>query len=116
MVDRLKDKEDLKLESLFRSSPIEDAGFSGRVVSRIRRQIWIRRLALPIAFVVGGAVAVKPLSQLVMALYGVVAAMPQKIGSRAEISSIFEIPHLSTIVLGLLLLGVVLATTRLLED
>lgn len=116
MAERLKDREDLELESLFRSAPIEDAGFSDRVVGRIRRQIWIRRLALPIAFVVGGAIAVRPLSQLVMALYDVVAAMPQKIGSRAEISSIFEVPHLSTVVLGLLLLGVVLVTIRLLED
>lgn len=116
MVDRLKDKEDLKLESLFRSERIADAGFSDRVVSRIRRQVWVRRLALPIAFVVGGAIAVKPLSQLVMTLYGVAASVPQKLGSQAEIASIMQLPHASTVIMGVLLLGVVLLTTRMLED
>lgn len=116
MVDRLKDTEDLKLESLFRSPPIEDAGFSGRVVSKIRRQIWIRRLALPIAFVVGGAVAVRPLSQLVMALYGVIAGITQKFDSQLDISSFFQIPHASAMVLGVLFLGVALAAARMMED
>ena len=64
MVDRLKDNEDKLLESLFRSDPVPDNGFSLKIVSEIKRRIWIRRLTLPAAFVVGAAIAVKPLSQL----------------------------------------------------
>ncbi len=67
MADKIKDAEDLLLESMFRSEPIDDDGFSGRIVSRIRRHIWLRRLALPIAMLAGAAIAVKPLMQLIAA-------------------------------------------------
>ena len=56
------------LESMFRSEPIDDDGFSGQIISRIRRRIWLRRLALPIAMLVGAAIAIKPMMQLVAAL------------------------------------------------
>ena len=65
MADKIKDAEDRLLESMFRSEPIDDDGFSGRIISRIRRQIWLRRLALPIAMLTGAAIAIKPLMQLV---------------------------------------------------
>ena len=58
MVDRMKDAEDLKLESLFASDPIADGGFSTRIEKRIRRQLWVRRLALPVALIIGGSIAV----------------------------------------------------------
>jgi len=64
MAEKIKDAEDLLLESLFRSEPIADAGFSERVVKRIRRAIWIRRLALPLALLAGTAIALRPLLQL----------------------------------------------------
>ena len=48
MAEKLKDAEDRLLESLFASEPIADDGFSRRVVTRIRRRIWVRRLALPV--------------------------------------------------------------------
>jgi len=67
MADKIKDAEDRLLESMFRSEPIDDDGFSGRIVSRIRRRIWLRRLALPIAMLVGAAIAIKPMMQLVAA-------------------------------------------------
>jgi hypothetical protein len=65
MVEKLQDSEDRLLGSMFQSKPIADDGFSRRVMARIRRQIWVRRLALPIALVLGVAVAAKPALQLV---------------------------------------------------
>jgi hypothetical protein len=61
MADRLKDEADLKLEALFRTELVQDNGFSGRVVSRVRRQMWVERLSLPTAFVIGAMIAAKPL-------------------------------------------------------
>ena len=58
MADYVKDSEDEALEALFRSEPIVDDGFSRRVVARVRRRIWVRRLAVPVATVVGAAIAV----------------------------------------------------------
>ena len=77
MAEKLKDAEDRMLESMFQSDPIEDDGFSRRVVSRIRRRLWIRRLALPLAMLFGGAIAVKPLSQLVTAASKLLTVVPE---------------------------------------
>jgi len=65
MVEKMQDAEDRLLESMFQSEPIVDDGFSHRVMGRIRRQIWVRRLALPIAMILGVAIAAKPAVQLV---------------------------------------------------
>lgn len=83
MVERLKDAEDRMLESMFQSESIADDGFSRRVVSRIRRRLWIRRLALPVAMLLGGAVAIKPLSQLLTAASKLLTVIPQ---------GLFEVP------------------------
>jgi hypothetical protein len=64
MAEKIRDAEDQLLESMFRSEPIEDAGFSDRIIGRIRRGIWLRRLSLPVAMLIGGAIAIKPLLQL----------------------------------------------------
>ena len=77
MAEKLKDAEDRLLESMFRSEPIADEGFSGRVVARIRRRLWVQRLALPIAMLVGGAIAVKPATQLVAAASKLLTVVPQ---------------------------------------
>lgn len=65
MVEKMQDAEDRLLESMFQSEPIVDDGFSRHVMGRIRRQIWVRRLALPIAMILGVAIAAKPAAQLV---------------------------------------------------
>ena len=77
MAEKLKDAKDRLLEAMFRSEPIADEGFSGRVVARIRRRLWVQRLALPIAMLVGGAIAIKPASQLVAAASKLLAIVPQ---------------------------------------
>lgn len=75
MVERMKDKEDQALEALFRSEPLQDAGFSRRVLKRVRRRIWLRRLALPVALVMGGAVAFQPAVEVGGALLGLVSGL-----------------------------------------
>ena len=42
MVERLKDKQELRLESMFKSDPLPDLDFSNKVMARVRRQMWIR--------------------------------------------------------------------------
>ena len=115
MAERLKDKEDLKLEALFRSEPVRDDGFSARIESRIRRQMWIRRLSLPTAFVVGALIAAKPVMQLAGLVPKVVGIVPQGVLSSFDLSlsGLFQGP---TIILGILLLGATLMIGQMLED
>jgi hypothetical protein len=72
MAEKMQDAEDRLLAALLRPEPIADAGFSNRIVARIRRDIWLRRLALPLAMLLGGGFAAKPLFQLgsVLAVLG----------------------------------------------
>ena len=76
MADRKKDAEDLRLEALFASESVPDNGFSARIEKRIRRQLWVRRLALPTAVLVGGLIAAKPLSGLVVSLTRLATQLP----------------------------------------
>jgi hypothetical protein len=112
MAEKIKDAEDRLLESLFESPLLADDGFSARIVSRVNRQLWFRRLTLPVAAVIGGVVAFKPLAGLVTALANLSTFIPQDLVSGATSS----IPQLQTIVLGAILLVVGLVSMRLLED
>ena len=77
MVEKLKDAEDRMLEAMFQARPITDNGFSRRVVTRIRRRLWVRRLTLPVAMLIGGAIAIKPMSQLVVAGSKLLTVVPE---------------------------------------
>ena len=112
MVDRLKDNEDKLLESLFRSDPVPDNGFSLKIVSEIKRRIWIRRLTLPAAFVVGAAIAVKPLSELAVAFSKLLTLIPTNFGSL----SLGDFPQISTVLLGGLLLAAMMMVGKMLEE
>ncbi len=112
MVDRLKDNEDKLLESLFRSDPVLDNGFSLKIVSEIKRRIWIRRLTLPAAFVVGAAIAVKPLSQLAVTFSKLLTLIPTSFGGL----SLGNFPQISTILLGGLLLAAMMMVGKMLEE
>ena len=79
MAEKLKDAEDRLLEAMFAAEPIADDGFSSRVVKRIRRRLWLRRLTLPVALVIGGAIAIKPASELVIAVSKLLAVVPEGI-------------------------------------
>ena len=75
MADKIKDADDLMLESMFRSEPIADNGFSDRVVRRIRRKVWIRRVTLPVAAAIGVSIAAKPFAGLVTSVFGLLGAL-----------------------------------------
>jgi len=100
MTDKLKDPEDHLLEVMFRSEPTADDGFSRRVVARIRRRIWLRRLALPTAILIGGSIAVKPGLQFGTAASKLLSVLQQGF---LEIPSPW-IPPMQTFVLGAMLL------------
>ena len=112
MAEKIKDAEDRLLESLFDHEPVADDGFSVRVVRKVNRQLWLRRLTLPIAAVIGGAIAFKPLVGLVAALANLSSLIPEAAVSSAASS----IPQLQTVVLGAILLAVGLVGMRMIED
>ena len=100
------------LESMFAAAPIDDDGFSARIVGKVRRRLWLRRLALPVAAVVGGIIAIKPLTTLVTLIASLSMLLPQELlGTVTDF-----IPQAQTVVLGALLLAVCLLGVRMLED
>ncbi len=118
MAERLMDAEDRQLEALFKPEPIADDGFSQRVVGRIRRRIWIRRLALPIAMFIGAAIALKPATELVVVVSKLMTIVPQEVIDapagllpRVE-GAITSGPIVPMVLYGLVLLGLGLAGTR----
>ena len=112
MADKIKDAEDRLLESMFESPPLADDGFSVEIVRKVNRKLWFRRLTLPVAAVVGGAIAFKPLTGLVTTLANLSSLIPQDLVSGATSS----IPQFQTIVMGAILLAVGLVSIRLLEN
>ena len=115
MAERLKDSEDLKLEALFSSEPVSDDGFSATIVSRVRRRMWVQRLSLPIAFVIGVIIAAKPLMQLAGLVPKVFGIVPQALGDifDLQLEGMFQG---TTIVWGIMLLAAILMVGRMLED
>jgi hypothetical protein len=112
MADKIKDADDRMLESMFAAEPIADNGFTVRVVKKIRRRLWLRRLALPVAAAIGGAIAIKPLADLVSIVASLSTLLPQELVN----VSVEFIPQAQTIVLGVLLLGVCLLGLRSLSE
>jgi len=112
MADKLRDTEDQLLEAIFQSESIADDGFSKRVLTRIRRGIWVRRLALPIAMIIGGSIAVKPLSQLVTAGTQLMMAVPQDL---LDIPASW-IPQAQMLILGAVLFAIGMFSVRMIED
>jgi len=112
MAEKTKDPTDRLLESMFRSESITDDGFSKKVVSRIRRAIWVRRLALPVAMLIGAAVAAKPASELVMIAPSLINLVPTDLMS----VPLSLLPQLPIVVLGGMLLFVGVAFLQSLAD
>jgi len=112
MADIRKDAEDRMFESLFRSTPIADDGFSDRVVTRIRRRLWLRRLALPVALVFGSAIAFKPVEELAMAASRLFAVMPPELVK----APVAWLPDVQTMVLGAVLLVAGVFGARMIEN
>ena len=110
-----KDSDDLKLEALFRSGPIEDGGFSAGVVKRVRRRMWARRLTLPVAIGLGAILSAKPFVQLMGLSLELLARAPQKL------SGVIAMPEtgiagLPAMLAGAALFATVLVLLRIAED
>jgi hypothetical protein len=110
MAEKMKDAEDRMLASMFQSEPIADDGFSKRVVLRIRRRLWVRRLALPFATAIGGAVSLKPLSELVIAAAKLLTVMPERL---FEVPTAW-LPQMESVVFGASLTQMVVLAAMLL--
>jgi hypothetical protein len=112
MAEKFRDAEDRLLESLLQSVPIADDGFSGRVVTKIRRRLWVRRLALPLAMVVGGAISIEPATQLLRALTKILTVVPADLFAVPAV----WIPQFQIVVIGAMLLGAGVLGIRMLEE
>ena len=122
MVEKLKDAEDRLLESMFAAEPIADGGFSQRIVAQIRRRIWVRRLALPVAMLVGGIVAFKPAMQLVTVSSTLLSVVPHEFleipaSVLPQVESVtFGMPLMPMIVLSAMVVMAAILGTRLLNE
>ena len=112
MADKTSDAQDRWLKSVFRSEPLPDAGFSNRVVAKIRRRIWINRLALPVAALIGAAFAIKPAAQLVTALLPLLNIVPVDMVS----APLEFLPQLQVFVLGGMAFAALVVLYRVLEE
>jgi hypothetical protein len=115
MAERIKDKEDLKLESMFRSEPVADDGFSVNIISRVKRQMWIRRLSMPVAIGVGATIAAKPLLQLAGIAPNLLNSVAGSLIGLDKIS-VGSMPQLSTMILGATLVMALMFASKLLEE
>jgi hypothetical protein len=112
MADKIKNAEDRLLESLFSAEAIADDGFSERIVGKIRRRLWLRRLALPFAVAIGSAIAFKP----AVAVFSVATQLLAAVPAEFVVSATNWIPSLQLVVTGGLLLAVAMFGLRILED
>ena len=112
MAEHMRDDVDKQLATLFRVEAIADDGFSERITRRIRRRLWLRRLTIPIAAIIGGAIALGPLASLVTLLAEFVRALPFDVVATTS----GWIPSLPLIGLGGLLLVAMLVGLRLLDE
>lgn len=112
MAERMKDEQDRLLESMFASAPLADDGFSQQIVRRIRRKLWIRRITLPLAVVLGGLLAFRPMAALVEGVYEML------IGVSGDLvpSLTASLPSLQLLVTGALILVVAMFSLSMLED
>ena len=112
MAERIKDDKDRLLESMFASEPIADNGFSEQIIRQVRRKLLVRRLTLPIAGLIGAAIAYQPLVAIVSTVYQVVQQLPgDVVGSAAS-----SLPSLQLIVTGGLVLFAAILSINMLED
>lgn len=112
MAEHMKDADDRLLESLFAPAPIADAGFSERIVRRIRRKLRVRRTCFATAVALGGAIALKPALWLAAFVLGLLREMP---GGLAGIS-VDTLPSAGMLAAGGLLFVLTVIGLRLLDD
>lgn len=108
----MKDEEDLKLEALFHAEAIDDDGFSDRVMKQIRWQVRVRRFALPIAILIGGAIAAKPAIDLLLVASRLLTVIPEDLRALP----LESLPQLPTVVVGLVIAVLAAVSLRALEQ
>jgi hypothetical protein len=112
MADKIKDAQDRMLESMFQSEPIADDEFSRRIVARIRRRLWLRRLSMPVAIVLGLALSFQPAMGLLQGLAGLVEALP----TQAISVPLGWVPDLQNLVLAGMLFATAILGLKMLEE
>ena len=112
MAERIKDDEDRLLESMFASEPIADNGFSEQIVRRVRHKLLVRRLTVPVAALIGGAIAFKPISALAAAAYQLLLLLPDEL----VVSATNNLPSIQFVVTGGLILVATILGLNMLED
>ena len=112
MADKIRDEKDAMLESLFRAELIADDGFSDRIVRKINRRLWLRRLTLPVAAAVGGTIAFKPAIALLTLASQLLIVVPGEFVASA--AGWLPSPYL--IVTGGMLLAAAMLGMRILEE
>jgi hypothetical protein len=112
MAEKIRDEVDLLLETLFASTPIEDNGFSDRVVGRVRRKQRFRSVCVSVALVLGSLIALQPAIALLTMLYQLL--FDTSTGLFA--ASADRIPSLTMLVAGGVLAAVLMLGMRLADD
>ena len=112
MAERMKDDEDRLLESILASESIADDGFGEQVIRRVRRKLLVRRLTVPVAALIGGAIAFKPLSVLVATAYQLLLFLPDELVASAT----NNLPSIQFVVTGGLILFAMILGLNMLED
>lgn len=116
--DKTMDQEDRFLQQLFDGDAIADNGFSAQLEKRIKRQLAIRRFTLPGAILVGGAIALGPLIQMLGSTADWVTEMVPAIdpGLLAATTAGGSLPAVTVLSLAAALVGAALLIPQLLND
>ena len=112
MADKTTYREDELLASMFAADPVDDDGFSDRVVRKLRMRIWVQRLTLPIAATIGFAIAINPLMELLALTPSLASLVP----ARFSLDIMSMLPATQSLVIGGLLLIGGLGALQLLDD
>ena len=112
MAEHMKDAQDRMLESMFESTSIADDGFSAAVIRRVRRKMLLRRLILPLAILIGGVIAFKPLTSIMAFAHQLLLQLPDELVG----SVVASLPTLQLLVTGGLILSVAVYSLSMLEE
>lgn len=112
MAEKTSDAVDRLLASAFAAEPIADDGFSNRIVARLRRRLWVNRLALPVAVLVGAAFALQPAVQIIGALLPLLNTVPVELAS----APLQFLPQIQLIVLGGMAFAAGVTLVKMLEE
>ena len=116
MVEKMKDAEDRKLEAMFASESVRDDGFSARIEKRIHRRILIQRFALPIAVLIGGAIAAKPVIGLLTGIMQLFVITPDGLSNYIGNLASSSLPSLTLVSFGAMIAIAIVMISRMLED